>query len=341
MAPRTFLAGLLLASFGCGEAEEPPLAPAPVVVDKGHPPKASPPAHVVGGFAIDLPEATLAPGEETFPCWLFPLEIDGPSRIVGGGVLHTGPGMHHGNITTRPSTGTGIRPCGPDESGAIGGEAADILAGGAVLFGSSTQIEGDEWQSFPDGMGFPVADGYEIVARMHYVNSTPSELGVAPSYEWFTIDEQAVTHLLGPFAWALTEWEIPPLSTFTIDALCRPPKPMHLVSVMPHMHALGTAFFAGYDGGPLHGQRFLDSVGYDPDGGVITQYTPAIDLSLGDGVTFGCTWENTFDKVIVEGVGDNEMCILFGYAYPYDHSYTARATDLGCAMVAPPPPGGE
>jgi hypothetical protein len=332
-----------LALIGCGESAppaEPNPDPGPVEPNLGHPPKAGPPADVVGGFAIQLPEMTLQPGEESFPCWVFPLELSGPSLIVGGGKVDADPGMHHGNVTTRPITpGQGIRPC-EGGGGAFGGEAADILEGGAVLFGSSTQLVGEEWQSFPDGMGFPIADGYEIVARMHYLNTTAEALTVAPRYEWFTIDESTLTQLLGPFAWVLEGWEIPPLSTHTVSASCRVPGPMQLVNAMPHMHALGTEFFGSFMGGPKDGERWLDSVGYDPDKGVITQYTPAIDLGQGEGFHFGCTWENTFDKTIVEGVGDNEMCILFGYAYPYDNAYSALANPAGCVMVAAPPPGG-
>ncbi len=339
---RTFLGGLALwLCIGCGDGEPaPPSEPEPEP-NLGHAPKQAPPADVVGGFSIALPETTVEPGQERFPCWIFPLEVTGPSRIVGGGKLVTGPGMHHGNVTTRKRTGDGIRPCDDDEGALFGGEADDILDGGAVLFGSTTQFVGEEWQSFPDGMGYPIADGYEIVARMHYLNTTGEALSVAPTYEWFTIDESTVVHTLGPFAWALAGWEIPPLSDLTVSATCSPTKDMHLVNVLPHMHALGTAFFGEYVGGERDGARWLDSVGYDPEGGVIRQYTPAIDLSVAEDVRFGCSWRNTHDKVIVEGVGDNEMCILFGYAYPYEHAYSAQAfANGGCAMVTPPPPGG-
>ena len=336
---------LIALCAGCSSPEVTPLPqedPPETKPNLGEKPRAKQPAFVVGGFDIQLPEATLSPGDERFPCWIFPLEVTGPSMIVGGAKLTTAAGMHHGNITTRRSTGDGVRQCPPEDNEFIGGEASDILDGGAVLFGSSTQIVGEEWQSFPDGMGYEVADGYEIVARMHYLNATPEELTVAPTYEWFTIDTAMVTQVLGPFAWVMRGWEIPPLSTLTVTGDCTVPGPMQLVNVMPHMHQLGTEFFGEYMGGERDGERWLDSVGYDPDGGVITQYTPAIDLSQGDGMRFGCTWENTHDKPIVEGVGDNEMCILFGYAYPYEASYSAVATPSpgGCAMVLPPPPGG-
>jgi hypothetical protein len=207
-----------------------------------------------------------------------------------------------------------------------------------VLFASSTQIEGTEWLSFPEGMGIPVSEGHEIVARMHYLNTSSEPVTLTPSYEWFTVDEPTVEHLLGPFAWSFDGFEIPPLSAHTVTGSCNTPRDMHIVNALPHMHALGTAFTAAYKGGERDGELFLDSVGYDPDEGVLTQYVPAIDLSQGEGATFSCTWDNTYDKTITSGLGDNEMCILFGYAYPYEHAYSAMANEGGCVMIAPPSP---
>jgi hypothetical protein len=300
-----------------------------------HPPAKSKPAHTVGGFTIQLPEETLAPGDETNPCYIFPLEVTGPSRIVGGGVVTVGKGMHHGNIVTQPKTGEGFRPCPPGNEGAFGGEAGAVLDGGAVLFGSSTQIQGQEWQRFPDGMGYPIEDGFEIVARMHYLNATGEPLTVAPHYEWFTIDEAKVSHELGPFAWVLDGWEIPPKSEFTATAGCNMLGPMHLVHVLPHMHRMGKSFSAELVGGEHDGLRFLDSPGYDPDNGVMLEYTPSLDLSIADGFRFSCTWQNTLDVPLHYGEGDGEMCILFGYAYPRENAYSAISTgESSCFLAA-------
>lgn len=304
----------------------------------GHPPSQRPPASVVGGFKIEVPPVTLAPGEELQPCFIFPLDLRGPSRLVGGGSLTVGAGMHHGNVNTRKKTGEGVRPCPADGQGGEGFVGFDILDGGAVLFGSSTQVSGTEWQSFPDGMGYRVRDGYEIIARMHYLNTSAASVTVAPVYEWFTIDEASLTQELGAFLWQYTTIEIPPDSQRTATGACSFPQPMHLVTVLPHMHKLGTAFTGSYLGGPRDGQLFLDSRGYDPQSGVMVQYEDPVDLSQGDGASFACTWKNTLDKTITEGVGDNEMCILFGYAYPPANAFSANATDTSCIYLAPPPP---
>jgi hypothetical protein len=321
----------------CGAAEEPPPPAAPSAPSQGAPPRAAPPEHVVGGFAIELEPTLLAPGEETEPCYLFPLEVDGPSRLVGGAHLVVGPGLHHGNITTRLATGTGVRAC--SEADAHEGVADDVLAGGGFIFASSTQVSGEEWQSLPTGTAYPVRDGLEIVARMHYLNTSSEPLEVAPRYEWFTVEEATVAHVLQPFGFVYSGFEIAPHTTLTVAAECDIPDPMHITLLLPHMHALGTDFGAEYAGGTLDGERFLDSPGYDPERGVQRVYDPAVDLAQGAGLRFSCTWTNTYDETIVEGVGKNEMCMLFGYAWPPEHSMSGLADASGCLAVATAPGG--
>jgi hypothetical protein len=306
------------------------------VAPVGVPPIGEPPAFVVGGFQIAVPEMTLAPGDEIEPCWILPIELVGPSTVIGGAVLRTGPGMHHGNITSRRKTGEGIRTCPADN----GDPATDILSGGMVLFASSTQVDGEEWYRFADGHGYRVSSDHEIVARMHYLNPGDQPLTIAPTYEWFAIDEAELINELGPFAWTYRGFEIPPREELTVVGDCPFPTnddhPMHVVSALPHMHKLGVALDARYVGGPFDGQAFLDSPGYDPDRGVLIHYDPAVDLTSATGLRFSCTWQNTFDRPIVEGIGDNEMCIVFGYAWPTTAAFSALASDGGCLLVPAP-----
>lgn len=335
MVDRSRIAACALACalVGCGASDDEPGGGA-----AGQKPGKGAPDNAVGGFSIQVPETTLQPGDELTPCFVFPLELEGPSRFVNGAVLRTGVGLHHGNITTRPKTGDGVRPC--DEQTLAGNEALDIAKGGSVLFGSSTQVSGEEWRRFPNDMAYRVKDGYEIVARMHFLNSTPEALTVAPSYEWFTIPEEDVTEELAPIFWSIGGFEIPPKSEYTVAAECQFYEPMQIVEAMPHMHALGVHFGAKVLGGPNDGSAFLDEKGYDPDG-AIRLFDPPVDLTGADGVSFSCTWNNTFDKTIVEGIGDNEMCMLFGYAFPATNAFSAFATTTGqCLEVLAPDPAG-
>jgi hypothetical protein len=332
------LAALLAGAGACGSTKSTAADAAPGTYGQSAPPTKQPPPNQVGSFTIALPAITLQPGDEQTPCYLFDLTVNGPSRLVGGGHIQVGPGMHHGNITTRPKTGTGTRECPADTTAMFGGEGVDIVNGGAVLFASSTQLAGEEWQSFPPGMGFRVKDGFEIVARMHYLNATDHPITVTPTYEWFTVDEAKLVHEVAPFVWVYKEFTIPPKSTYTAkSAPCAFPKAMNLVSALPHMHKLGTKLEAQVVGGPNDGADFIASKGYDPEKGVLVDYAPALDLSQGGqgtGVTFACTWNNTFDKPITYGIGDNEMCEVFGYAYPPEATYSVIASDQVCVPTA-------
>ncbi|MBN4050127.1 hypothetical protein JYT28_00065 [Desulfobulbus sp. AH-315-M07] len=302
-------------------------------------PQVDPSDVAVGSFSAQIPDYTLSPGEEAEPCWIFPLEITGPSRIVGGAKLITSSGLHHGNLTTRPKTGEGIRECGPDDIDG-GGSGNDIAAGGSFIFASSTQVAGEERYDFPAGHGYRVKDEFEIVARMHYLNPSSEPVTVAPYYEWYTIDEATVEHVLNPMGFIYSGFEIAPLTTKTVTGNCEIPTELNIVTLLPHMHGLGTEFRVEYMGGERDGVPIIDSPGYDPDQGVLTQFDPAIDLSQGAmtagmGLRFSCTWNNTFDKTIVEGIGDNEMCMLFGYGYA--QTYFGLADDAGCLVIPIPP----
>lgn len=311
---------MMAMTMGCGG--EPGL---PTLPEAQRPEQAAP-ADAVGGFAVQMPALTLKPGQEREPCYIFPLQVDGPSRLVYAASVTVGAGLHHGNITTRPSTGEGVRPCPTVDHVAI-----DILSGGAVLFGSSTQVVGTEWQRFPKGMAYRIKDGFEIVARMHYLNATPESLTVAPKYQWYTMDEGALQQELTPFAWTYDDFTIPPQGDLTVTADCPLDEAMQVVSLLPHMHQRGTRISASFLGGPLDGKDFFAQSGYGARGDTdIRVYQPAVDVlqgGKGDGLRFSCAWHNELNKSLHYGVGDNEMCVIFGYGYPREATYSAKAGD--------------
>lgn len=332
----------VVAAAGCSglpatPADPADLAMAPTIpVGSGHRPE--PPANTIGGFRITLPAMTLQPGQERFPCYALPIEVRGSSRLIGGAVLRDPIGVHHGNVTSRP-VGSGPKPPAPPCDSRSGiGEVTDVQAGGVVLFGSSTQVDHDEWERFPDGMAYRLPRDQEAVFRMHYLNASPAPMTIAPTYEWFTVDEQTLTQELAPFAWKYGEFTIPAKSDFSVRAECDFRAPMHVVSVLPHMHRMGRAFTAGFVGGPLDGRNWLVSTGYDPERGVMQLFEPAVDLSQGLGtaytVSYSCVWRNDLEYDVHEGVGDNEMCVLFGYGYPPGAVFTVLSGDNWCQVLS-------
>jgi hypothetical protein len=319
---------------------------------QAHPPLQQAPPNPVGGFSIDLGDPSIPnmvgasvtdpvvvpPGGELFPCVIFPLALQGTSHIVAGGKVVTSQGLHHGNITTRPSDGVaGVHAC-PNTSwttDVIGAEAFDVLQGGQVLFGSTTQIKTTEWESFPPGMGFAIKDGQQIVARMHYLNPTSQPVTPTPKYQWYTIDPSTLTQQLYPFAWEMKNFSVPSGTSQKFTAQCALAQPMHIVNVLPHMHQLGVGLDLAYLGGPMDGQPFLTSPGYAPDSTLQIQYTPAVDLSQGTGFSMSCAWNNTTAQTITEGTGINEMCMIFGYSWPKGGSYSAIFSPGGTTACLP------
>jgi len=44
---------------------------------------------------------------------------------------------------------------------------------------------------------------------------------------------------------------------------------------------------------------------------------------------FACTFDDDTDQDVVYGIGDNEMCILFGYLYPVRGQFLGHSTYQG------------
>lgn len=306
----------------------------------GRPPTPMAPANAVGGFFIELPPATLQPGEEQTPCYLFPVQLSGPSRLISASVLTTQIGLHHGNITSRARTGDGVRTC---EAGSTEDLALEISRGGTVLFASSTQVRGTEWQRFPDGMAVALPEDQEIVARMHYLNAGTTPITISARYQWFTIAQSDLKQELTPFAWDYLQFHIPPHSNqYTVRADCELSRPMFMVQALPHMHGLGRRFTIRLNGGPLDGYLALDNTSYGTRGDTdIRMFDPPIDLTQGGqgtGAGWSCTWDNPSDTVITEGLGANEMCILFGFGYPRQNTLSAAASEKAdCFTLAMSP----
>lgn len=63
----------------------------------------------------------------------------------------------------------------------------------------------------------------------------------------------------------------------TAEPECWFHKPMKIVDAMPHMHALGTRFFAGFVRGQRDTELWLDDRGFD-EASDIYSYDPAVDL---------------------------------------------------------------
>jgi len=286
------------------------------------------------GFRLIVPPRVLAPLAEIEGChaWAYP-EIQ--HRNVYAARVYTNGGLHHSNMFGVPLSSAGPSPypaCNPGQAG-LEGQSANLIAGDIldVLFANSTQIDGGEQIVFPEGMAFQIkTEEREVTTTIHWFNVTGESLRSEVVYDFFTMPDDEVTTEIVPFAFENLEFEVAAGSTQDISTTCDLASAGNVVSIMPHTHERAISFdveLVREDGST---ESFFHDGDFDTESD-ITVFEEAISLEGFSRIRHTCTVENELDRPIVWGIGDNEMCTLFGYLYPpsaQQLGYVARgATD--------------
>ena len=285
----------------------------------------APPEH---GTQIHLPPFELGPGEEIEGC----KSMRAPNLEAGAAykmTLKGRQGLHHAVVW---KTNTDLEdfdvPCF--------GLPDDVMGGFAIpepLFASSSQVT-DEVLDFPDGVGIEFAAEQWLVFNYHYVNSTdePIQAEVFLNVEFRAEDELEDLEYAGFYAFgAIQSISIPAGGTQRVTTTCPFEDDVNLFSVTPHLHQLGTGFEVRVHDG-------VDVVGEEPlleaDGWYNAETTyldPALPLSAGEGLTFTCEWTNTTDSYVDFGqTSEDEMCFVFGFAWPLTGYYFAADYNGAC-----------
>ncbi|MGK3991962.1 hypothetical protein [Sorangium sp. So ce1024] len=279
------------------------------------------------GFRIIAPPRTLAPGEEALFCvsWPFPALVN---TTVHAARVYTTAGLHHSNVIAKPVNPAfgpnpypGCHPGADDPFGALPAVIPD------VLFASSTQVVGTETIVFPPGMGFTLDPSREIATSVHLLNTSAEPAVVELAYDFFTMPLSERTEELVPFVINVNDFLVPPRATRTVGATCST-FGGNIVSIMPHTHRYAEAFdvdIVREDGGEA---RIYEGGAFDLEGD-IEVYPKAITLGEGDSIRYACRFRNTSGHDLRFGLGDNEMCTLFGYMYPPEKQLGAFAARNG------------
>jgi hypothetical protein len=286
------------------------------------------------GFRVIMPPLELQPGEERTECvsWNFPAIHH---HLVYSARAYTTNGLHHSNVFSNPidqELGENPYPgCHPGGSDAFAQIAQGIPD---MLFANSTQVEEGEGLVFPPGMGFrvhPVASegspAREITADVHALNTQPGVTRLELAYDFYTMPEEELVHELAPFVVDNREFSVPPQQTQTALADCLVWDGT-VVSLMAHTHQYAERVHAELvDLGGTATTVYLEE-GYDLESD-IGVFDPGISLDPAQRLRFSCQFRNTTDRVIDYGLGDGEMCILFGYLYPVEQQFVSFQYDGG------------
>jgi hypothetical protein len=193
---------------------------------------------------------------------------------------------------------------------------------GGVLYAQSTQVKHDI-QKFGDGVAVRIPPYSRIIGATHLLNVYPEPKTTELNLSLYTIEEEAVTTKLTPFQLTYFDLKIEPnaysefASSCDFDALyqdlLKHPLDLKLHYILPHYHALGSGFDVSIYGGDRDGEELFNLGAFtaDPFGRV---FDPPIDLTGAKGLTFRCGFNNPTGKMVGHGIGDQEMCVLLGFA---------------------------
>ncbi len=303
-----------------------------VLLDLPPPPKS--------GFRLMMEPRVLEGGDEQERChsWQLP---DLTHRWIYTAELHSSPGMHHANLYgLKPDEVGGPQPspgCRGRADGQIFGQLQVVFTGGdtsnliapTVLFANSTQVLGGERYGLAEGYAFKIEEGFEVMTDIHLQNTTPDELRVEAAWDFYTMPESEVVNPSKMFVYIFFDFLIPPRSQKTLTAECNWAGG-EVAAIMPHTHQWATGFNVEFGTAKMRDYDDMPEIGgwentlvkpYDRQGtglsdSDIQTYDPPVNTDGADSVRFECHFDNTTDHDMCFGIGENEMCFLFGYTSP-------------------------
>ena len=285
---------------------------AELTLDLPEPPKS--------GFRLVVTPRRLEVNEEIEECqaWAYPA-IE--HKNIYAARLYTNGALHHSNVYGVPLSAAGpsrYPACNPGQ-GEVTSQIVNLLAGNImdVLFANSTQIPDGEQIVFPEGMAFAITTELrEVATTVHWLNSREGPFTSEVVYDFFTMPDELVETPLVPFVFEPQGFSIAAHSQGDIVSTCPlSGAPGHIVTIMPHTHKRATEFQVELLDASGKATTIFEDGQFDTESDIAVFDDP-IALAGFTHIRHRCAVNNDLDQPIVWGLGDNEMCTLFGYLYP-------------------------
>jgi hypothetical protein len=183
----------------------------------------------------------------------------------------------------------------------------------------ATQIA-HEQQSFPEGVGFHIAQNQQFVLETHYINTTGEALEVDSAFEMTYAPPGSVTTQASTYFFGSLNLDIPPMAAWSTTTTCAPPRPMTLQTMFGHEHRRGTGVSVGIAraGGPEEMLYQTDEWEAPP----VTVFENGAELGMTDSIRVTCDYQNDGpDRLRYP----HEMCFAIGYYWPAEGSYVCVA----------------
>lgn len=237
-------------------------------------------------------EFTIQPGAEKYYCYTAHMDADTAFHSFSIGSYKT---VHHMFFaSTLAPEQEGLHEC-------------------PVLFKTTwlplfTTGKGGTTLELPEGSGFKLKKGDQVVMQLHLLNTTDKPVTETVEVHANTLEAAEVKYSAALYPFGTTVFSLPPKQPSTVSHDCVMDKDMDIFVMFPHMHRLGRemAFQVGKDEASLadvyRGKYDFDAQELIPQ---------AIPLHAGDYTRVTCSFDNTTDDTIGYGESTNtEMCFF-------------------------------
>jgi hypothetical protein len=269
---------------------------------------------LAGTVAHRFGKLVVGPGEEDTFCGQWHLNND-EALYVNKLVFTTDGGFHHSNWFAVPEDAFE-----PEEEyfecGSVGFSNAAGGLKGTVIFAQSTQSFVEK-QAFPEGVVVKIPPRSRIIASMHTLNLTTTDLETTPRMTLDVLHPKKVETVLSPTRLGYRDLNIPPRKKSHFTGECKwdgtyEKRTGHALDqqiywVLPHYHYLGNYYRLEIFGGPNDGHVIYELSGFNAEANG-QMYDPPIDLSGAEGLRFTCGYDNPRNRWVGYGIGDQEMC---------------------------------
>lgn len=248
-------------------------------------------------------------------------------------------GMHHSNWFFVPDT----QFDGPDGTWACRSRNFDQGVAsylGGVFFAQSTQVQ-HETQQFPPGTAVVIPPHSRIIGALHILNASPSARQVTLGFNVRTLPRSEVRTRLSPFYLEYGPLEITPRGRSQFDVECAlderaqsltgSPLDLRFYYGLAHYHELGSLMRVTVLGGAMDGRTLYETDARQGESWARTM-SPAVDVSGARALRLTCIFDNPRSTTVRYGIGDQEMCIWFGFT-DSEFQWAGRATSAARSMV--------
>jgi hypothetical protein len=263
-----------------------------------------------------FPDHALGKFEEISPCMAWTLDNDKALYVRGVTFFNQG-AFHHSNWFVVPEKmfkgKDGYFKCADRQFDE--GVAAML---GTVLYAQSTQSY-LETQRLPAGVVIKIPPRHQVIGSAHLLNLSAGERVTTARMSLELVHPRDVKTIVSPLRLNYADLQIPANKQSRHTGECALNKPyeswlgrpldMKIYYVLPHYHGLGNYFRLEVMGGPNDGKALMELSGFNAEANGAL-FDPPIDLTGADGLRMTCGYNNTTDKKVGWGIGDQEMCVF-------------------------------